>query len=113
MSGRVAQGFAPLGPPGLELWDRPREIGRGRGRAKAIEPETLHSFRLGTISPGGSVAKHAVNVRTLASGRSAPADLKKDAGGIDLPIGMGLQANDQVALDRPGNFALVGTDDRR
>ncbi len=39
----------------------------------------------------------------------APADLKKDAGGFDLPIALGmLLGNGQMALDRPGNFAVVG-----
>jgi hypothetical protein len=50
-----------------------------------------------------------VNVCTLAPGRSAPADLRKDAGGFDLPIALGLLlGNGQVALDRPGNYAIVG-----
>jgi magnesium chelatase family protein len=39
----------------------------------------------------------------------APADLKKDAGGFDLPIALGLLlGSGQVALDRPGSFAVVG-----
>jgi magnesium chelatase family protein len=39
----------------------------------------------------------------------APADLKKDAGGFDLPIALGLLlGSGQVALDRPGAFAIVG-----
>lgn len=39
----------------------------------------------------------------------APADLKKDAGGFDLPIALGmLLGNGQAALDRPGSFAVVG-----
>lgn len=39
----------------------------------------------------------------------APADLKKDAGGFDLPIALGiLAASGQAALDRPGNFAVIG-----
>jgi magnesium chelatase family protein len=50
-----------------------------------------------------------VNVGTLPQRRSAPADLKKDAGGFDLPIAMGLLlGSGQVALDRPGKFAIVG-----
>ena len=52
---------------------------------------------------------HVVDVRTLALGRLALADLKKDANGFDLPIALGLLlGSGQVALDRPGNFALVG-----
>ena len=39
----------------------------------------------------------------------APADLKKDANGFDLPIALGLLvASGQVAFDRPGNYAIVG-----
>ena len=39
----------------------------------------------------------------------APADLKKDAGGFDLPIALGLlSGSGQVAFDRPGSFAIVG-----
>lgn len=39
----------------------------------------------------------------------APADLKKDAGGFDLPIALGmLLGNGQATLDRPGSFAVVG-----
>src|SRR5208337_181751 len=39
----------------------------------------------------------------------APADLKKDANGFDLPIALGLLlASGQVAFDRPGNFAIAG-----
>ena len=39
----------------------------------------------------------------------APADLKKDAGGFDLPIALGLLlGSGQVSFDRPGSFAIVG-----
>ncbi len=39
----------------------------------------------------------------------APADLKKDAGGFDLPIAIGLLlGSGQVAIDRSGSFAMVG-----
>src|SRR4051794_22260556 len=39
----------------------------------------------------------------------APADLKKDAGGFDLPIALGLLlGTGQVVFDRSGNFAVVG-----
>jgi magnesium chelatase family protein len=38
----------------------------------------------------------------------APANLKKDANGFDLPIALGLLlASGQVAFDRPGNYAIV------
>ncbi len=39
----------------------------------------------------------------------APADLKKDAGGFDLPIALGLLlGSGQASFDRPGSFAIVG-----
>src|SRR3954451_17057833 len=39
----------------------------------------------------------------------APADLKKDAGGVDLPIALGLLlGSGQIGVDRPGYFAVVG-----
>jgi magnesium chelatase family protein len=39
----------------------------------------------------------------------APADLKKGAGGFDLPIALGrLLGSGQVAFDRTGSFALIG-----
>jgi magnesium chelatase family protein len=39
----------------------------------------------------------------------APADLKKDAGGFDLPIALGLLlGSGQIGLERPGSFAIVG-----
>ena len=39
----------------------------------------------------------------------APADLKKDAGGFDLPIALGLlMGSGQVAFERRGDFAVVG-----
>src|SRR5260370_40559980 len=39
----------------------------------------------------------------------APADLKKDAGGFDLSIALGLLlGSGQVSFDRPGSFAIVG-----
>src|SRR5215467_12818984 len=39
----------------------------------------------------------------------APADLKKDAGGFDLPIALGLLlSSGQASIDRPGDFAVVG-----
>src|SRR5262249_10342190 len=47
--------------------------------------------------------------RVLSECSLAPADLKKDAGGFDLPIALGLLlGSGQVAFDRPGSFAIVG-----
>ena len=62
-----------------------------------------------TTSSEESPPVQVVNTRTLAPGRLAPADLKKDANGFDLPIALGLLlASGQVAFDRPGNYAIVG-----
>jgi magnesium chelatase family protein len=45
----------------------------------------------------------------LGRRRSAPADLKRDAGGFDLSIALGLLlGSGQVAFDRPGSYAVVG-----
>jgi len=45
----------------------------------------------------------------LGRRRSAPADLKKDAGGFDLSIALGLLlGSGQVAFDRSGPYAIVG-----
>ena len=52
---------------------------------------------------------HSMNNRTSPLRKRAPADLKKDANGFDLPIALGLLlASGQVAFDRPGNYAIVG-----
>ena len=67
------------------------------------------SFKRRTTGPEVTTPVQAVNICTLAPGRSAPADLKKDANGFDLPIALGLLlASGQVAFDRPGNYAIVG-----
>ena len=50
-----------------------------------------------------------MNARTSPARNLAPADLKKDANGFDLPIALGLLlGSGQVAFDRPGNYAIVG-----
>ena len=50
-----------------------------------------------------------MKTRTPPLRNPAPADLKKDANGFDLPIALGLLlASGQVAFDRPGNYAIVG-----
>jgi magnesium chelatase family protein len=81
-------------------------------RASLVEAEKgrlLISVKRRTTSPEVPTPAQSVNNRTLALGRSAPADLKKDANGFDLSIALGLLlASGQVAFDRPGNFAIVG-----
>jgi magnesium chelatase family protein len=50
-----------------------------------------------------------VNGHSVSQGRSVPADLKKDAGGFDVAIALGLRvASGQVAFDRPRSFAVAG-----
>ncbi len=50
-----------------------------------------------------------MNARTSPLCKRAPADLKKDAGGFDLPIALGLLlGSGQASFDRPGSFAIVG-----
>jgi len=46
----------------------------------------LNSVRLKSIESVSSVVGHAVNVSTSPLCKGAPADLKKDANGFDLPI---------------------------
>jgi hypothetical protein len=80
--------------------------------ARVVEPETrrvFHSVRLlDRTLPEGSGAERLVNISTLSQRRSAPADLKKDAGRSDLPIALGLPvATGQVAFDWPGSFAVA------
>jgi hypothetical protein len=81
-------------------------------RASLVEAETgrlLISVKRRTTEPEVPTPVQSVNGRTLAPGRSAPADLKKDANGFDLPIALGLLlASGQVAFDRPDNYAIVG-----
>jgi len=80
--------------------------------ATTIEPDSEQcalSFKRRTTGSESTRRSQAVNIRTLSPGRSAPADLKKDANGFDLPIALGLLvASGQVAFDRPGNYAIVG-----
>jgi magnesium chelatase family protein len=61
----------------------------------------LPEFYVGTLAVGSGVQ---VPLR-----KRAPADLKKDASGFDLPIALGLLLGSaQVSFDRPGSFAIVG-----
>ena len=94
--------------------------------ATPVEVEVDVSFTTQPKTVLVGLAEAAVaRARTGSSGRSstrdirrpidrvvinlAPADLKKDAGGFDLPIALGLLlGSGQVAFDRPGSFAIVG-----
>jgi magnesium chelatase family protein len=73
------------------------------GLAEAAVRESTHRVERAIVNSGyrRPVDRVVINL--------APADLKKDAGGFDLPIALGLLvASGQVALERPGNFAIVG-----
>ena len=73
------------------------------GLAEAAVKESTHRVERAIVNSGyrRPVDRVVINL--------APADLKKDANGFDLPIALGLLvASGQVAFDRPGNFAIVG-----
>jgi hypothetical protein len=67
----------------------------------------LHSVRRPAPDPGTPPIGSDVHQGTPS--KRAPADLKKDAGGFDLPIALGLlSGSGQAAFDRPGTFSIVG-----
>jgi magnesium chelatase family protein len=73
------------------------------GLAEAAVRESTHRVERAIVNSGyrRPIDRVVINL--------APADLKKDAGGFDLPIALGLLlGSGQVALDRPGTFAIVG-----
>ena len=73
------------------------------GLAEAAVKESTHRVERAIVNSGyrRPIDRVVINL--------APADLKKDAGGFDLPIALGLLlGSGQVAFDRPGNFAIVG-----
>ena len=73
------------------------------GLAEAAVRESTHRVERAIVNSGyrRPIDRVVINL--------APADLKKDANGFDLPIALGLLlGSGQVALDRPDKFALVG-----
>src|ERR1017187_3392426 len=73
------------------------------GLAEAAVRESTHRVERAIVNSGyrRPIERVVINL--------APADLKKDAGGFDLPIALGLLlGSGQVAFDRPGSFAFVG-----
>jgi len=73
------------------------------GLAEAAVKESTHRVERAIVNSGyrRPVDRVVINL--------APADLKKDASGFDLPIALGLLlGSGQVAFDRPGNYAIVG-----
>ncbi len=73
------------------------------GLAEAAVRESTHRVERAIVNSGYRRPFDRVVINL------APADLKKDAGGFDLPIALGLLlGSGQVAFDRPGSFAIVG-----
>ncbi len=73
------------------------------GLAEAAVRESTHRVERALVNSGYQrpIDRIVINL--------APADLKKDAGGFDLPIALGLlSASGQVALDRAAEFSVVG-----
>ena len=73
------------------------------GLAEAAVRESTHRVERALVNSGYQRPYDRVIINL------APADLKKDAGGFDLPIALGLLlGSGQIAFDRRGNFAVVG-----
>jgi magnesium chelatase family protein len=73
------------------------------GLAETAVKESTHRVERAVVNSGyrRPIDRVVINL--------APADLKKDAGGFDLPIALGLLlGSGQVSYDRPGPFAVVG-----
>ncbi len=73
------------------------------GLAEAAVRESTHRVERALVNSGyrRPIDRIVINL--------APADLRKDAGGFDLPIALGLLlGSGQMGCDRPGNFAVVG-----
>ncbi len=73
------------------------------GLAEAAVRESTHRVERALVNSGyrRPIDRVVINL--------APADLKKDAGGFDLPIALGLLlGSGQVAFERKGDFAVVG-----
>jgi magnesium chelatase family protein len=73
------------------------------GLAEAAVRESTHRVERALVNSGYQRPYDRVIINL------APADLKKDAGGFDLPIALGLLlGSGQVHFERKGNFAVVG-----
>jgi magnesium chelatase family protein len=73
------------------------------GLAEAAVRESTHRVERALVNSGflRPIGRVVINL--------APADLKKDANGFDLPIALGMLVGDgQIRLDRPGTYAIVG-----
>jgi magnesium chelatase family protein len=72
------------------------------GLAEAAVRESTHRVERALVNSGyrRPIDRIVINL--------APADLKEDAGGFDLPIALGmLLGSGQVAFERKGDFAVV------
>jgi magnesium chelatase family protein len=73
------------------------------GMAEVAVKESTHRVERALVNSGYRRPNDRVVINL------APADLKKDAGGFDLPIALGcLLGTGQFSFDRAGNFAVVG-----
>ncbi len=73
------------------------------GLAEAAVKESTHRVERALVNSGFRRPQDRVVINL------APADVRKDAGGFDLPIALGsLAGSGQVHLERPGRFAVVG-----
>src|SRR5215472_11365794 len=73
------------------------------GLAEAAVKESTHRVERALVNSG----YHRPTDRVVIN--LAPADLKKDAGGLDLPIALGLLlGSGQFGIERRGNFAVAG-----
>ena len=73
------------------------------GLAEAAVRESTHRVERALVNSGyrRPIDRVIINL--------APGDLKKEGGGLDLPIALGLLlGSGQAAFERPGNFAVVG-----
>ncbi|QDV37833.1 YifB family Mg chelatase-like AAA ATPase [Tautonia plasticadhaerens] len=73
------------------------------GLAEAAVRESTHRVERALVNSGYRRPSDRIVINL------APADLKKDAGGFDLPIALGLLlGSGQVALERAADFAVIG-----
>ena len=73
------------------------------GLAETAVRESTHRVERAIVNSGYQRAIDRVVINL------APADLKKDAGGFDLPIALGLLlGSGQFHIERQGNYAIVG-----
>ena len=73
------------------------------GLAEAAVRESTHRVERALVNSGYRRPSDRIVINL------APADLKKDAGGLDLPIALGMLAGSgQISLERLGRYAIVG-----